>query len=85
MRIGHPGARAAARERQLGAEDARHAEGARRLGEPHRAVEPVVVGERERLEPERHGRRDQLLGVRRAVEEAEPRVRVQLGVPRHQS
>ena len=79
------GARATAEEGQLCPEDARDPEGARRLREADRAVEAVVIGEGERLQAERRGGRHQLLGVRRAVEEAEARVRVQLGVPRHQS
>ena len=67
-------------ERDLGAEHGRHADRARRLGEAHHAVEPVVVGEGERLEAEPGGFGGELLGVRRAVEEREVGVAVQLGV-----
>ena len=53
-----------------------------RLGEAHHAVQAVVVGERERLEPQAGRFLGQLLGVRGAVEEREVRVAVQLGVGR---
>ena len=67
-------------EGELGAEDRPHAERAGRLGEPDDAVEPVVVGERERLEPEPGRLLGELLRLARAVEEAERGVGVQLGV-----
>ena len=74
----------AGRERDLGAEHRRQADGAGGLGEAHDAVEAVVVGERERLEPEPGRLGDQFLGVRGAVEEREVGVAVQLGV-RHRA
>jgi hypothetical protein len=69
-------------ERQLGPEDRGHADRARRLGEADHAVEAVVVGEGQGLEAEAGGLLRQLLGVAGAVEEAEVRVAVQLGVGR---
>ena len=54
--------------------------GASGLGEAHHAVDAVVVGEGQGLEPQTHGLLHQLFGVRRAVEEAEVGVAVQLGV-----
>ena len=56
-------------ERQLGAEDRRHPQLAGGLGEADDAVEAVVIGEGERLEAEAGGLGDELLGVRRPVEE----------------
>ena len=50
-------------EGQLGAEHGGQAMGPGRLGEADHPVEPVVVGERQRLEPEPHRLLDQLLGV----------------------
>ena len=59
------------------------AERARRFGEAHHAVEPVVVGDRERGQPEPRRFLDQLLGMARPVEEREIRMTVQLGVRVH--
>ena len=67
-------------EGQLGAEDRRHPQLARRLGEADDAVEAVVVGEGERFEAEARRLGDELLGVRRPVEEREVGVAVQLGI-----
>ena len=67
-------------EGQLGPEHRGQPEGPGRLGEADHAVEAVVVGERQRLEPEPGRLLGQLLGVRRPVEEAEVGVAVQLGV-----
>ena len=68
------------RERDLRPGDRPHAEVLRRVRELERAVDAVVVGERERLVAElgRAGR--ELLRLRRAVEERVRRVRVQLDV-----
>ena len=54
-----------------------------RLGEAHRAVEAVVVGDRERRQTQPHRLLDERLGVARAVEEAVAAVAVQLGVRHH--
>ena len=67
-------------QRQLGPEHGGHAHRPGRLGEADHPVEPVVVGEGQRLEAEAGGLLRQLLGVAGAVEEAEVRVAVQLGV-----
>ena len=67
-------------ERQLGPEHGRHPHGPGRLREADDAVEPVVVGDGQRLEAEARGLLGQLLGVTGPVEEAEVRVAVQLGV-----
>ena len=50
------------------------------LGEPHHPVEAVPVGERQSVETEPDRLGHQLLRVRGAVHEAEPRVRVQLRI-----
>ncbi len=67
-------------EGDLGAEHRRQADRPGRLGEADHAVQSVVIGERERLEPEPGGLFGELLGVRGAVEEREVRMAVQLGV-----
>ena len=59
----------AALERHLRAGDRPHAEGLRRVRELERAVDAVVVGERERLVAELGGPDHELLGLRRPVEE----------------
>lgn len=46
----------------------------------HRAVETVGVGDRQALEAELDGAVHELLGMRRAIEEGEVRMAVQLGV-----
>ena len=80
LRIGHPVLRRGEPQRQLRAEDGADPELGGGLGEPDHAVHPVVVGEREGVEPQAGGPLDQLLGVARAVQEAEVGVAVQLGV-----
>ena len=67
-------------ERQLSAHDRPQTERPRRLGQLHRAVDPVVVGKGERLVPllGRHG--SELDRVRRPVEERERGVAVELDV-----
>ena len=65
----------AAVERDLRARDRADAERLRRVRELERAVDAVVVGERERLVPELGGARGELLGLRRPVEERVRRVR----------
>ena len=67
-------------ERDLGAEHGGDADLARRLGEAHHPVEPVVVGDGDRLEAEPGGFGGELFGMRRAVEEREVGVAVELGV-----
>ena len=83
--VGHPRAVVVPGQGDLGAEDGGQAEGPRGLGEAHHAVEAVVVGEGQRAEPQARRLGRQLLGVAGPVEEAEVRVRVQLGVGGHQS
>jgi hypothetical protein len=56
-------------QRHLGAGDRPHAEGLRRMRELERAVDTVVIGERERLVAELRRTRRELLRQRRAVEE----------------
>ena len=80
LRIGHPVLRRGEPQRQLRAEDGADPELGGGLGEPDHAVHPVVVGEREGVEPQAGGPLDQLLGMARAVQEAEVGVAVQLGV-----
>ena len=72
----------AALERHLGAGDRAHAEVLRRVRELERAVDAVVVGERERVVAELGRARRELLRQRCAVEERVGRVRVQLDVRR---
>ena len=73
----------AAVERHLRAGDRPHAERLRRVRELERAVDAVVVGERERLVSELRRARRELLRLRRAVEERVRRVRVELDVTGH--
>ena len=68
------------RQRELGPEDRRQRELPGGGGEADDAVAPVVVGERERLEAEACRFLGELLGAGGAVEEAEIRMAVQLGV-----
>ena len=70
----------AVRERQLGAGDRTHAEVLGRVCELERAVDPVVVGERERWIAELGGADGELFRQRRPVEERVRRVGVQLDV-----
>ena len=70
----------AARERHLGAGDRADAERLRRVRELERAVDAVVVGERERLVAELRRARGELLRLRRPVEERVGRVAVELDV-----
>ena len=65
---------------QFGAEHGGQAQRVGRLGEPDDAVHAVVVGEGECVEPEATASSASSSGRRSAVEEAERRVRVQLGV-----
>jgi hypothetical protein len=69
-------------ERHLGAGDRLKAEPLRLLRERHRAVEAVVIGERERREPQLGGRERELLGQRGAVQKRERGVTMQFGVHR---
>ena len=70
----------AAVERDLRARDRADAERLRRVRELERAVDAVVVRERERLVPELGGARGELLRLRRSVEERVRRVAVELDV-----
>ncbi len=67
---------------QLGAEDGGQPVGPGRLGEADHAVEPVVVGEGQGLQPQADGLLGQLLGVGGPVQEAEVGVAVQLRIRR---
>ena len=67
-------------EGHLGAGDRPDAGELRGMRELERAVDPVVVGERERLVAELGRASRELLGVRRPVEEAVGGVTVQLDV-----
>ena len=67
-------------ERELRTEHRGQADFARGFGEAHHAVEPVVIGERERGQPEPRRFFDQLFGMARPVEEREIRMTVQLGI-----
>ena len=69
-------------ERELDADDRAQRRGARRLREADRAVQPVAVGQRERVEPELECPCHELFGMRRAVEKAEVGPAVELGIPR---
>ena len=68
-RLDEQGDVGAALECDLRAGDRPEAERLRRVGELERAVDAVVVGERERLVAEVGGPRGELLGLRGAVEE----------------
>ena len=70
----------AAGERHLGAGDRPHAELLRGVGELERAVDAVVVGERERRVAELGGTGGELFRQRGAVEERVRRVAVELDV-----
>ena len=72
-------------ERELGAEPGRQAERLRGLGEADDAVQPVVVGECERGQAKAHRFFGKFLRARRAIEEAERRVRMQLGIRHDQT
>ena len=78
-RIGHSGPGGAA-QRQLGAEDGAHAEIGGRLGEAHHPVQAVVVGQRDGPQIQPGRLLDEFLRGAGAVEEAERRMGVQLGV-----
>ena len=67
-------------EGQLGSEHGLHVQLLGCLGEPHDAVEPVVVGDGEAVEAQPFGLFGELGGRRRPVEERVRRVRVQFGV-----
>ena len=70
------------RKSHFGAGDRTHAEVLRRMCKLERAVDAVVIGQRERVVAELGGPRGELLGQRRTVEERVGRVRVQLDVRR---
>ncbi len=67
-------------ERELGARDRPDAVGLERLGHLHGAVEPVVVGQRERLVTLLGGGGRELHRVRGSVQEGEGRMAVELDV-----
>ena len=56
-------------ERDLGAGDRTQPECLGRMGELERAVDPVVIGQRERVVAELGGSRSQLFGLGGSVEE----------------
>ena len=80
LRVGHPVLRLGQAEGQLGAVDRAQRVRGRRLGEPGRGVEAVVVGDGQRVQAQPDRLLDQLLRVVHPVEEAEVAVAVQLGV-----
>ena len=67
-------------ERDLGAGDRPQPPGPRALRELHRAVQAIVVGQRERVVSELERAQDDLLDVRGAFEEGEVGMGVELGV-----
>jgi hypothetical protein len=67
-------------QRQLGAGDGSDAGRARRPREFHRAMESIVIGDRQRSVAEIGGLPDDLLRQRRAIEEGERGVEVELDV-----
>ncbi len=67
-------------QRQFGAEDGAQVEFGGRFGEPHRPVQAVVVGQRQGAQAQPGGLLDQFLRRAGPVEEAERRMRVQLGI-----
>ena len=75
-----PRHRTAVRHRDLGAEHGGETDRLGRFGEAHHPVEAVVVGDRQRLEPEAGRLGGQLLRVGGTVEEREVGVAVQLRV-----
>ena len=78
--VGHAGLGPGEAQGDLGAEDRRQAGCTGCLGETDHPVHAVVVGNRQGGEAEVDRLFDQFLGVRGAVQEAEVRVAVQLGV-----
>jgi hypothetical protein len=70
-------------ERQLRADDGLDAHLLAGAGEANRAVEAIVVGERQRRHAESGRALRQLLGQRRAVEQRERRMAVKLHVALH--
>ncbi len=68
-------------EREFRADDRAEAQRLRRLGEAHRAVEAVAVGEGDGREAEFGRSFRQLLGMRGAFEKAEVGAAVEFGVP----
>ncbi len=81
-RVGLTGTGPGRGQGHLGPEDRRQPTGPGRLGEPHHPVEAVMVGQSQRGQPQPMGFGHQLLGVTAAVQKAEARVGVQLGVDR---
>ncbi len=79
-RVGHTVLRAGQAEAQLGAEHRGHAQLPGRLGEPHRPVHAVVVGDGHRVQAESNSFLDQFLRMTRAVQETEVGVAVQFRV-----
>ena len=67
-------------QRQFGAEHGTHVEFHGRFGEPHRPVQAVVVGQRQRAQIQPGRLFDHLLGCAGTVEEAVRRMRMQFGV-----
>jgi len=80
LRLGKEGEMRAAFERNLGAGDGAHAEGLGRLGERHRPVEAVMVGEGKGVVAELAGAQHQLLRRRSALAEGVAGVAVQFNI-----
>ncbi len=79
-RIRNPVLRPRQPQAQLRAVHRAHPQLPRRVGEAHHPVHPVVVGQRERVQPRPRRLLHQPLRMRRPVQEAEVRVRVQLRI-----
>ena len=80
LRVGDTVLRRGQPEAEFGAVDGAHAQLASGVSESHHPVHAVVVGQRDRVQPGPGRLLDQLLGVGGAVEEAEVRMHMQLGV-----
>ncbi len=83
LRLAEEGKMMAIGESYLRAGDRPEAPGAGALRELHRAVQAVVVRERQRVVSQLQGAEDELIDVRSAFEEGEVRVGVEFGVGRH--
>ena len=81
-RLGTPARRPLDTQGEFRAEHRRQAEWARGFGEPHHAVQPVVIGHGQPRQPQPMRFLGQLLRMARAIEKREVRVAMQLCVSR---
>jgi hypothetical protein len=72
-------------QRDVGADDRTHPGAARRREEAGGPVDPVPIGERQRVRTPVGGRGDQIFRKRRAFEKAEGGATAQLDIIRHES